>query len=481
MEAHYNLGNALRKYWRLEEAVACYRRALALKPDYADAHNNMGNALREQGRLDEALAHYARALEIKPDHMEAHSNRLFSRNYLADQPPDSLRELAQRFGALIAGRVGQAFTSWRNLPSGQPLRVGLVSGDLRDHPVGYFLEALLRAADAGRVAFLAFPSHPVEDQVTTRIKPYFQEWKPIHAMSDEAAARLIHATGVQILLDLSGHTGHNRLPVFAWRPAPVQATWLGYFATTGVAAMDYIIGDPHVAPSNESHHFTETVWLLPETYLCFTPPPAAVEVSSLPAQSSGCLTFGCFNNLSKINHRVMAVWTRVINAVPGSRLMLKARQFEDAATRRDIRAQFAAQGLAEDGLLIERPSSRADYLRAYHRIDIALDPFPYPGGTTSVEALWMGVPVLTKMGNCFLSHAGETFASNAGLPDWIATDDDDYVTKAVRFASDLGHLADLRARLRAQVLASPLFDAPRFARNFETAMWGMWELWQSKQ
>jgi predicted O-linked N-acetylglucosamine transferase (SPINDLY family) len=261
----------------------------------------------------------------------------------------------------------------------------------------------------------------------------------------------------------------------------VQATWLGYFATTGVAEMDYIIGDPQVSPAGESNHFTETVWPLPEIYLCFTPPAMAVEVSGLPALSSGRPTFGCFNNLAKINDRVMAVWTRLINAVPGSRLLLKAKLLQDQTVRGTIRARFAAHGLDEDRLLIEPPSSRIDYLRAYHRIDIALDPFPYPGATTSCEALWMGVPVLTRRGDRFLSHAGETIARNAGLPDWIADDDDAYVTKAAGFASDLGHLAALRAQLRAQVLASPLFDAPRFARHFEAAMAGMWNRWLDQQ
>jgi protein O-GlcNAc transferase len=313
--------------------------------------------------------------------------------------------------------------------------------------------------------------------LTSRIKPYFESWRPIHALTDEAAAQMIHEAGVQVLLDLSGHTGNNRLPVFAWRPAPVQATWLGYFATTGVAEIDYIIGDPQVAPPDEARHFTESVWPLPEIYYCFTPPDIAVNVSRLPALSSGGVTFGCFNNLNKVNDGVVAVWARVLDAVPGSRLLLKAHQLRDPAVCIVIRERFAVHGIVGERLELEPSSPRVDYLRAYDRIDVALDPFPYPGGTTSCEALWMGVPVLTRRGDRFLSHAGETIVHNAGLPDWIAADENDYVAKAACFASDLRQLADMRAVLRDRVLASPVFDAARFARHFETAAWGMWDRW----
>lgn len=474
-DACNNLALALAEQGRFDEAITCYRKSIELRPAFPEAHNNLGAALQEQGRLDEAITCYRRSVELRPD-CQVFSNLLFTHNYLVDQPADRLRDMARQFGGLASGRADRAFTAWPFCPSGQTLRVGLVSGDLRNHPVGYFLEGLLRAADPARIAFIAFPSDHRNDALTARIRSCCTGWQPIHGLGDAAAARLIHAQGVQVLLDLSGHTRRNRLPVFAWRPAPVQASWLGYFATTGLAEMDYIIGDPQVTPPAEFHHFTETVWPLPQTYLCFTPPDVAVDVSALPslALAGGGVTFGCCNNLTKLNDAVLAVWAGVLRAVPGSLLMLKAKQLSDGSVRSAIRARFAAHGIGEDRLLVEPPSSRAEYLRAYHRIDIALDPFPYPGGTTSCEALWMGVPVLTRRGSRFLSHAGETIARNAGLPDWIAADDDDYVARAAGFAADLGRLAALRARLRAQLLASPLCDAPRFARHFEDAMWGMW-------
>ena len=470
--AHNGLGSVRRAQGALDAAVISYHQALALDRNYAQAHNNLGNALKDQGRLADAITHFGRALALKPDYVAAFSNELFTRNYLEHEPAEALCGLARSYGALVASGA-RPFTSW-SASSGRPLRVGLVSSDLRNHPVGFFLQALLGEADPDRVTFLAFTSHHVEDELTARIKPWFTAWHSLVGLSDEAAARLIHATGVDILLDLTGHTAHNRLPVFAWRPAPVQAAWLGYFATTGVAEIDYVIADPHVAPPEEAAHFAEQLWRLPEIYYCFSPPDAPLEVGPLPTLSQGGLTFGCFNNLTKLNDAVLAVWSRVLHAVPDSRLILKAPQLRDHSVAASTRDRFARHDITDERLVLEQPASRADYLRAYHQVDIALDPFPYPGGTTSFEALWMGVPVLTRQGDRFLARAGETIMRNAGLPDWIASDNDDYVARAVRLAADIAGLARLRHGLRAQALGSPLFNAARFARHFEDAMIGMW-------
>ncbi len=470
-QAHHNLGVAHKEMDRLNEAARCFQTALAFKPDLSETLNNLANVLASQMRVDEASRHYQRALDADPDNYSTFSNQLFFQNYMHGQTPETMCALARRFGARVAAKA-HPFTSWQ--PRSNPaLRVGIVSGDLGNHPVGYFLEALLGAADPARLTFVAFPSHHHDDELTARIKPRFAAWSSLVGLSDEAAARLIHDSGVDILIDLSGHTGYNRLPVFAWRPAPVQVTWLGYFATTGVAEIDYIIADPHVAPPGEEAHFTETVWRLPDIYYCFSPPLTQDEAAPPPALQNGFITFGCFNNLTKLNDAVLAVWSRLLRAIPQSRLILKSRQLRDAEISQITRDRFAGFGIGTDQLVLEPPAWRADYLRAYGRIDIALDPFPYPGGTTSFEALWMGVPVLTKRGDRFLSHAGETIMRNAGLPTWIAFDDDDYVARATHFAADIAHLAQLRARLRDQVRTSPLFDAPRFARHFEDAMHGM--------
>ncbi|MBN1663777.1 MAG: tetratricopeptide repeat protein [Deltaproteobacteria bacterium] len=477
-EAHNNLGNALKGIGRLTEAEASYRRALEIKPDYAEAHNNLGNAFKEQGRLMEAEASYRRALKIKPDYAIAHSNLLFTLSYTSHHLSNYLEE-ACRYGQMVARKVGIPFSAWPCKTRPERLKVGLVTGDLCNHPVGYFLESLLARINLTRIELIAYSTDNKVDQLTSRIKPYFADWKSLVGQSDEAAAKLIHADGVHILLDLSGHTAHNRLPVFAWKPALVQVTWLGYSATTGMKEMDYILGDPYVAPAEEENHFTEAVWRLPESYICFTPPDVTLKEAPLPAQSSNRITFGCFNNLTKMNDAVVALWSRVLQSVPNSCLFIKAKQLNDPALCDTTQRRFAACGITSDRLMLEGYSpTRAESLAAYHRVDIALDPFPYTGTTTTVEALWMGIPVITRRGDRFLSHVGESIAHNAGLADWIAADDDDYVSKAIIHTSDLERLAALRAGLRQQVLASPLFDAMRFARHFETALWGMWERWQ---
>jgi len=481
-EAHYNLGNALKDIGQLDKAVPSYRRAIEINPDLFQAHNNLGLALQELGQLDSATASYRQALEIKPDFIDAIDNLLLALNYSATQSPAHYLEQANQFGRVVAAKVGARFTSWQGSRQSERLRVGLVSGDLRGHSVGHFLEELLAHIDPSRIELIAYPTHNHEDELTARIRPYFSAWRSLLGKNDEAAARLIHTDGVHILIDVSGHTDHNRLPMFAWKPAPVQVSWLGLPATTGVAEMDYVLGDPHAIPAGSENQFSETVWRMPESYICLTVPDSSVKVASLPARSTGQVTFGSFNNLTKMTDAVVAVWARILQSVPGSRLVLKSKQLNNPASCEQTRQRFAACGIAPDRLILGGTlASRDDHLAAYNQVDIGLDTFPYPGVTTSVEALWMGVPVLSLQGNSFLSCTAESIAHNAGLPDWVATDEADYVAKAVAYASDLERLAALRAGLREQVLASPLFDAPRFARNFEDAVWGMWQKYLDPQ
>jgi predicted O-linked N-acetylglucosamine transferase (SPINDLY family) len=484
-EAHINLGVAFLGLGQLENSVASYRRALEIKPDLVEAHIGLGSALQDLGQLDDAMASFRRALEIKPDDAQAHSDLLLLHNYLCDQPAAVMLADARRFGDLAA-RQARPHTGWRNAPeAGKCLRVGWVSGDLRAHPVGYFVEGVmaeLASSFSGRLELVAYSSHFHADVLTARIKACCHGWRSAAGLSDEALARQIRDDGIDILIDLAGHTAHNRLPMFAWKPAPVQATWLGFLGTTGVSAIDYLIADPWTLPVTEEENFNEKIWRLPETYLCFTPPSDDIPVSALPAGSDGFITFGCFNNLTKINNAVVALWARLLDSVPGSRLLLKVKQLDDPSARQDIVERFARQGIGEQRLILEGSvKQRVEHLATYQRVDIALDPFPYPGITTSAESLWMGVPVLTLAGQSFLSRQGVGILMNAGLPDWIAVDADDYVAKALAHASDLSRLATLRSGLRQQVLASPLFDAPRFAGNFEAALRGMWTHWCYQQ
>ena len=479
-EAHTNLANILMERGLPDGAEAHYRQAIRINPNYAEAHYNLGSMLKEVNRLSEAECSYREALAINPDFLEAQSNLLFLINYISDSPSLPALAQARRYGELVKNKATAPFAQWSCDVQAERLRIGFVSGDFRNHPVGYFIESLLPWLQA-TFDLYAYPTNSEPDDLTCRIKSHFVAWHPLAGLSDEAAARLIHGDNLHLLIDLSGHTRYNRLPVFAWKPAPVQVSWLGYFSTTGVAEIDYLIADPWVLPEAEERYFTEKIWRLPETRLCFTPPDIEIGVSSLPALSNGYVTFGCFNNLSKLNDAVIALWSRVLLAVPNSRLFLKAQQFKVDSVCRHTIERFAGHGVDASRLILEGPESRAKYLAAYHRVDIALDPFPFPGGTTSVESLWMGVPVLSLAGKCFLSRQGVGIMMNAGLPEWVAADADDYLARAITHAQDLQRLAMLRNGLRAQILTSPLFNAAQFVRHFEAALRGMWQAWRDGQ
>jgi len=474
---YYNLGNTLQDLGAFDAAVEHYRHAIKIQPDYVEALNNLGTALSSQGKADEALDYLHRALALQPDFEFARSALLFHLNYESDCSPEHYLDEARVSGQAMTAKA-RPYTHWPLALARQPgqaLKVGLVSGDLRGHPVGYFLESVLAHLDPARIELTAYVTRAQEDALTARIKPRFASWQSLLGLSDEAAARKIHADGIHVLIDLAGHTLHNRLSVFAWRPAPVQLAWLGYFASTGLKEMDYILADRWVLPPEEESHFVERPWRMPDCYLCFTPPQDQIAVGPLPLLSSGHVTFGCFNRLSKLNDAVLALWSRVLQAVPDSRLLLKAKELLEPSAQQATVARFAAHGIDPGRILVEGFTPRADYLANYQRVDIALDPFPFPGGTTTVEALWMGVPVLTRRGNRFLSHAGESLLHTAGLDSWIADDDDDYVAKAQAYAHDRVGLAACRAGLRQQLVASPLCDATRFAGHLDAALHDMWQ------
>lgn len=509
VEAHQNLGHAFHTLSRLSDAAQSYRHALAIKPDHAEVHNNLGNVLKDQGLLDQAIPHYEQALSINPNHAMAYNNlgNAFKELGLLDEAitsfqkalalnPDQLSTLsnllfvmschpqctaeqylaaAKEFGNRLATQA-QPYPQWSTpaVDPSHPLRVGLVSGDLRTHPVGYFLENILRHIDPHQITLVAYTTKPQEDNLTTRIKPFFAEWRSLTGLSDQAAAQTIYADGIHILIDLAGHTAHSRLPVFAWKPAPVQVTWLGYFASTGVAQMDYLLSDAISAPNNSQAEFSETLYHLPETRLCFTPPTDVLPTAPPPAINNGYITFGCFQNMAKLNGHVMSVWASILHAVPNAKLRLQNQQIQSAAVAEYLLGKLAEHGIPAERVILSPPGTRASYLQAHADIDIILDTFPYPGGTTTCEALWMGVPTLTLCGRTMLARQGASLLACAGLADWIALDEADYVAKAVAFSSDLRRLSQLRETLRDQALASPLFDGARFAKHFTAALYGIW-------
>ncbi|MBN1142133.1 MAG: tetratricopeptide repeat protein [Deltaproteobacteria bacterium] len=470
-----NLGANLLDQRRIVEAEECYRQAIRIQPDSAVAHTNLGVSLRYQGRLEEAIASQRRALELEPDSLEKRSHLLFTLNYTSTRADAAHVEEARKYGAMVRSNVKARFSQWRCAPRPERLRIGFVSGDLYSHPVGFFLESLMGEFDHDRLELIAYPTNSKADDLTARIKPRFAAWKPLYGLNDETAAALIHGDGVHILLDLSGHTTHNRLSMFGWKPAPVQACWLGYFATTGVAEIDYFLADEVGVPETEQGNFIEALWYLPDTRLCFSPPRCDLSVGPLPALTKGHVTFGCFQKLTKVGDEVLKVWNAILNQLPDARLRWQSPQLDDPGVVERFLARIKNVGIDPARVSLEGAMARNAYLAAHGEVDLILDTFPYPGGTTTCEALWMGVPTLTLAGNTLLSRQGASLLTAAGLKDWIADSEADYIAKAVAKAGDVSSLAALRAGLREQVLHSPVFDAPRFARKFEAAMWSMWE------
>ncbi len=477
-DGYHNLANALRRLNAPERALAYARRAIALRADTPSFHNNLGTILADLGESDGALVCYREALALDPDFGESHTCVLFGQSYVPVWSPETHLADARYFGERMRARA-KPYAQWPALAdgvrTGRTLRVGFVSADLRKHPVGYFFESVLAQLDRNRIEPIAYSNALHSDELTARIKPRFALWRHVAEMDDAALAQRIVDDRIDVLVDLSGHTGRNRLPMFAWRPAPLQISWLGYFATTGLAEIDYVLADPHVVPPGEEAQYTERIWRLPDSYLCFTLPSEAIAVGSLPALDNGCFTFGCLNNHKKLNDGVLEVWSRILHGAPRSRLLLKNHQLGEPSIQRDTLARFARHGIDASRLVLEGPCAREQYFSTYHRVDLALDPFPYPGGTTSVEGLWMGVPVLTRRGDRFLSHLGELVLETVGLPDWIAADTEDYVARAIAATTDLQALAALRAGLRERVERSPLADAQRFAGNWMTAIEQMWQ------
>lgn len=480
-ESRQALGDVLRSMRRYDEAILTLQRALTLQPQHADAWIDLGNVHKDLGELREAIACYERAKALAPERAEPHHALLMTGNYLPGMDKAQLLAQARDFGAFAAAQVHRPAdgvpTEAPPTDPDKPLRIGLVSGDLYAHPVGHFLESALQAlhARAGDgLSLIAYATQPFRDDLSDRLQACTQAWHMVAGLSDEALAKRIRTDQIDILIDLAGHTAHTRLPMFAWRPAPVQISWLGYFATTGLAEIDHLLADPWTLPPMLEADFTEHIWRLPETRLCFTPPQPDISVSPLPALQRGGITFGCFNNLSKVNDDVVALWSLIVQAVPNSRLLLKAPQLASPQVRQRLQARFKAQGLDGARLVLEGPSSRTDYLKAYAQVDVALDPFPFTGGTTSAEGLWMGVPMLTLAGNSMVARQGVSLLMNAGLQDWVADTPEDCVAKAMAHAADLPKLATLRAGLRERVARSPIFDAPRFAHHLAQALREIW-------
>jgi predicted O-linked N-acetylglucosamine transferase (SPINDLY family) len=406
-----------------------------------------------------------------------YSNLLYCLCFDRSAFPDIYLKEANRLDKQLTARA-TPYQTWpkTRLKPHQPLRIGLVSGDLHNHPVSYFLESIIYHLNPEKVQLFAYTTRHIEDELTARIKPYFEQWTDITTLNDITAAQKIHNDGIHILIDLAGHTAFNRLPIFAWKPAPIQVSWLGYFASTGLSFIDYFLADPIAVPESNLKHFSEHVWYLPYTRLCFTPPAADIyqEQTPLPADRNGFITFGCFQSLSKINHKMVSLWANILQECPNSKLMFKNNQLKDRAAKQELIDKLIVCQITMDRVIFAGGSPREAYLSTYGLVDFMLDTSPYPGGTTTCEALWMGVPTLTLTGDTLLEKQGMGMLTCVGLQDWVAYNEDDYTLKAITHAKNINNLRQLRLQLRETMKKSPLVDATRFAKHLESVLEQMW-------
>jgi len=465
-----NLGVAYHSLGRLEDAMRVLSAALAARPDWPHTRNDLGAVLLELGfpyAAVEVLREVLRRPGLTP---VAFSNLLLAMQYLPEVTREEITTLHQRFGEALAASHPALPAPGPRAPG--PLRVGLVSGDLRQHPVGLLLLGLLPALRRQGWRLTAYSNRKgrAGDAMPARLQPLFEQWVDISELDDASAAARIRADDIDVLLDLSGHTAHHRLGVFAHRPARFQASWLGYGDTTGLDRMDAVISDAVSSPPGSEAGFSERLIRLPLPRLPFTPPEGAPAVQPGPAARGEPFTFGCFNNIAKFNVRVLDAWARIMKAVPESRLFLKGRQFNHALPRQALTEGFAARGIAAGRLEFEGYERRSDYYRAFERVDLALDPFPFNGGMSTLDALWMGVPVLSLAGESLWARQGAMVLGALGLDDWLASNVEDYVAKATRFAHDPNGLGSLRTRLRARLAAADFADAERFAAALVAAL-----------
>ncbi len=475
VEALNNLGNVYRALGKLDDAITAYQQALQLKPVYPNAYNNMGNVLKDQGLLDQAIDAFHKALEQQPDYIAAHCNLVYALNFSPRHSPEAIYQEHVRWNERHAQRFGQQIDPHTNdRTPDRRLKIGYVSPDLSNHSVGRFMTPILANHDHQNFEIHCYSSVARPDHATQRFQSQSDVWRDVRGLDDANLARLIRQDQIDVLIDLTMHMAQNRLLVFARKPAPVQATYLAYCGTTGLTTMDYRLTDPHLDPTDtDDRYYSEKSVRLPESYWCY-PPVDAPAVKPVPALQAGHITFGCLNNFCKITEETLATWAELLHAVSNSRLILHGKE---GAHRERVKQFFTAQGITADRLTFIEFLGINKYLEVYHQIDVGLDPFPYGGGTTTCDALWMGVPVVTLSGNTAVGRGGRSILTNAGLPELIAHNTTDYSRITRDLAADLPRLTQIRSTLREKMQTSPLMDAPRFTRNLEAAYRTMWKTW----
>lgn len=480
LEVLDQLGTALKNSQQLDDAEHYLLEALKIAPEAVSPLINLALTYSEQGRVDEAIALFQQALENTPHDSATRSDYLLTLNYSSMAPRELLAEHMKWEASLISSNDRPLQFDGDRSPF-RRLRIGWVSPDFRSHSVWYFITHLFHHYDKTQFEFIAYSNVPAhqEDEITEEIKTLTDTWREIHSLSDEEAAKLIHQDKIDILVDLAGHTGNNRLGVFTLKPAPIQVTYLGYPNTTGVSTLDYRLTDECADPADSANsHAIEKLVRLPQGFLCYQPDTEAPAISPLPASANGFVTFGSFNNAAKITSTSIDLWTQILARTPGSKLVLKHRAFSDGGVKARYIKLFSKNGIDEERLDFRGwLASSNHHLALYHQIDIALDPVLYNGATTTCEALWMGVPVVTLTGDRHAARVGNSILAHAGFDHLITPNGDAYIELATKLANDLPQLETFRATARERLAKSALLNAEMHTRNLEQAFRGMWRQW----
>jgi len=481
---HYNLARIFDRQNRFVEAILHYHKAIELDPTLTKAYLNMGNIQQKMGNIPEAMACYRYVTQLDPDHSQARSNMLLSMHYTVPEGPEALFQAHREWWHVHGMPTARGDVQWsHSTDEERPLRIGYVSPDFKTHSVAFFFESILKNCDRIRFDLYGYSDVRKPDSTTERLKAACEHWQDIHALSDAEVVELIQRDGIHILVDLAGHTAHNRMPVFARRAAPVQVTYLGYPNTTGLDTMDYRITDAVSDPPGLTEHLhSETLVRLPRGFLSYTPPEDAPGVSPPPLGRKGFVTFGSFNNRSKVTEEVLDVWSAILRRMPEARLLLKFKGLESELICNPLRESFSRREVDPKRVLLQGavPGTR-EHLDLYGQVDIALDPFPYNGTTTTLEALWMGVPVITKEGSFHVARVGTSILARVGLKGLIAASNEEYVECAVQLAGEPEQLSEWRGSLREQLRGSSLMDGAGFTRELENAFIEMWQSWLRKK
>ncbi len=473
-KANYNLAIVLTKLNRLTEAQEHYHQEIAVNPSFAEAHSNLGNLLKNLGQLKEAEDYYRQALAVNPNYVDAYTNLLYTLAHNPDAPPEFAFHEALNFGKVAMQNVQPLVHSPANRDAHKKLRVGMLSGDFWNHAVAFFMAPLLAKLDQSDFEWVAYYNNTKNDSITQEIKTHFAVWNDISSLSDIQVAQKIANDQIDIIIDLSGHTDKNRLMALAYKPSPIQVSWLGYPATTGVPTIDYYLVDNDWSPSGLlDNFFVEKLVQLPSV-VTFASPDKSVPVLDTPALKNGYITFGSFNRSSKLTQCTLDLWCKTLHVVPQAKMVLG--NISDAPLQTQLEKEFSRRGISLDRLTFYAKKSIPEYLALHGEIDLILDTFPYAGGTTTGFALWMGVPVLTYSWASLAGRGGVLMLSRVGLQDkFVANNEQEFIDLAKSWSENINELQTIRHQLRSRMQHSTKCDPQNVARGLEKGLTMMWQ------